>query len=129
MYRELWKERTTNGQAFSRAGGRRRYNARRKFEAATRQVMLLRMCGQGYVRLFLERGIQARMAEEFGVNKATISRDVKLIHRVFTDLASEPSSGRFLPPSFGEILKALEDATGFARMKQKLLQESRGGVG
>jgi hypothetical protein len=60
-----------------RAGGRRRYNARRKAAKFVRRARVL-------VRLMdfprpLPWGTQERLAAEFGVSPATIARDMRAI--------------------------------------------------
>ncbi len=58
--------------AARRAGGRRRYNADRRADALLRRHLVAQMLGEyGF-----ERGAQSRMAEELGVHRSTISRDL-----------------------------------------------------
>jgi hypothetical protein len=61
------------GEICRRAGGRRRYNARRKFLAEIRRFQL--------VKLFEEHdpfewGSRKKLAEKLGVSESTISRDI-----------------------------------------------------
>ena len=69
----------TSEQVFKRAGGRRRYNLQRQEAAEARR---------GEVRRLLDlygrhrRGVQARIARELGVSRATISRDVEIVSLV-----------------------------------------------
>lgn len=61
--------------AARRAGGRRRYNAERHDEMLLRRYQvahLLEEYGVGW-------GAQARMAEELGVSRATVCRDIAAI--------------------------------------------------
>lgn len=63
---------TTPEVAARRAGGRRRYNAARHEEMLLRRYRLAHLLEE----FGLERGAQSRMAEELGVNRSTISRDL-----------------------------------------------------
>jgi hypothetical protein len=57
-----------------RAGGRRRSNAERQARAWRRREEIKAMIGKAYM-LVLSRGLQANLAEYFGVNRSTIHRD------------------------------------------------------
>ncbi len=64
--------RTSPEAAARRAGGRRRYNADRQTDALLRRHLVAQMLGEyGF-----ERGAQSRMAEDLGVHRSTISRDL-----------------------------------------------------
>lgn len=125
MQRILWSEKACNREAFHRAGGRRRYNAMRKLGASARQIMLLKMCGNGYFRLFIERGFQAEMARELGVSKATISRDISLIRSVYTPLCRNLIPGHLIIPTVEQVIQALKERTGFTKMERNLPRETR----
>lgn len=72
-----WAAHTTNDEAIARARARRRYNAMRRDMARLRQVEVVRkLAAYG-----IYHGVQARIAEELGVSKATISRDVRAVLR------------------------------------------------
>jgi DNA-binding CsgD family transcriptional regulator len=63
-------------EAYRRAGGRRRYHARRKRDAEERRARVAELIIQwGWVQ-----GTQARIARELGVSEATISRDMRRIY-------------------------------------------------
>ena len=60
-------------EASKRAGGRRRYNAWRRFLADERRIEIGRLLAQrgfGW-------GIQRQLAQEVGVHPSTITRDLK----------------------------------------------------
>jgi hypothetical protein len=74
-----WSEETLDEFAYCRAGGRRAYNAQRRFAAAQRLAELARLlCVQGSN----DRGIQAKMARQFGVSRSTMSRDFAALRRL-----------------------------------------------
>jgi hypothetical protein len=74
------------------AGGRRRYNAQRKFLAEMRRIQL--------VKLFdkydpFEWGSRKKLAEELGVSEATISRDIaKLLYQASRPDLDSPAAQR-----------------------------------
>lgn len=73
MDRDAWAEYTTDTEMQRRAGGRRHYNAVRRFRAELRRRHLaawLRADAGGWY------GQQARAAHALGVSEATISRDL-----------------------------------------------------
>src|SRR5690349_6115939 len=72
-----WTAETTPEAAARRAGGRRRYNAWRQHLAFYRRVKLSRLLSAK--ESLIERGVQARLARELGVSRATICRDVRVI--------------------------------------------------
>jgi hypothetical protein len=59
-----------------RAGGRNRYNARRRLDTAIRRIRLLELLK---LHRLTVRGTQARLARELRVSEATVSRDVKAL--------------------------------------------------
>ncbi len=63
----------TTEQLYRRVGGRRGYNKRRLWLAERRRVAV----AQRLIALGWQHGVQARIAHEFGVSQATISRDVR----------------------------------------------------
>jgi len=73
-----WKV-TNAEEANKRAAGRRRYNLARQLEARTRRKRLSEVCKGGR----LPHGAQARLAREFGVSEATISRDLAHLRRLY----------------------------------------------
>jgi hypothetical protein len=74
-----WSEGVSDHEAAWRAGGRRRYNAWRKFRAEFRRRELARlMCVQGGPS-FWRSG--AALARRLGVSRATICRDRQALLR------------------------------------------------
>ena len=68
------RENQTSEQLSKRARGRRRYNLARQEAAAQRRGEVLRLLDlYGRAR----RGVQARIARELGVSRATVTRDVQ----------------------------------------------------
>jgi hypothetical protein len=78
MQRAVWSESTSSQEAWTRAGGRARYNAIRQLRATVRrhQVAELLQAAGG-----ISPGVQARIAAKLGVHRSTISRDVRAILR------------------------------------------------
>ena len=68
-----WTARTSLEIVRRRAGGRNRYNARRRLAAMIRRMRVMELLKGGSV---LERGTQARLARALAVSEATISRDI-----------------------------------------------------
>jgi hypothetical protein len=63
----------TAEQAYRRAGGRRRYNKQRKADALMRRLCILyHLHTQGY-----HLGTLSALADEWGVHRSTIGRDVR----------------------------------------------------
>lgn len=76
-----WSDSTTNHEAFSRASGRRQYNAQRQHIAAMRQAEVFRRAmAYGYVP-----GTKARIARELGVHRSTVTRDFRAAIRRLND--------------------------------------------
>jgi hypothetical protein len=73
-----WSAQTSPEEAYRRAAGRRAHNARRRFQAAERQVLV----AQRIAQLGLQHGVRARIALELGVRPSTIGRDIQ---RLFGD--------------------------------------------
>lgn len=71
-----WKEWlmvTTADEAYRRAGGRRRYNKQRRAEALFRRLCILHHLHTRGYRL----GTLTALADEWGVHRSTIGRDVR----------------------------------------------------
>lgn len=68
-----WSDSVNNAEASFRAGGRRHYNAVRQTLALVRQVQVAEMMLAGGSRW----GLQSEIARRLGVDRATISRDVR----------------------------------------------------
>jgi len=68
-----WSNFTTDAVANRRAGGRRHYNAMRQAAALVRQAMVAKLMLAGGSQW----GLQSQIARALGVDRATISRDVK----------------------------------------------------
>jgi hypothetical protein len=70
-----WSAPTSPAEVIARAGGRRRYNAKRQNEALIRRCRML--------ELFAEYGhgpgVRARIARELGVHRSTITRDFQAV--------------------------------------------------
>jgi hypothetical protein len=71
-----WTARTSLDVVCRRAGGRNRYNARRRITAALRRIHVAESLRYRSVH---DRGTQAALARELRVSAATISRDIKAI--------------------------------------------------
>jgi hypothetical protein len=90
-----WSAPTTAEEVARRAGGRRRYNTWRQHLAFFRRMEVARrLCAQGAV----QRGVQARIAREMRVSRATISRDVRYLRRL----------GHYYCPTCGAMVKPPE---------------------
>jgi len=76
-----WGCGTNDSEANRRAGGRRHYNAVRQSLAIVRQAEVANLYWAGGFRW----GGQSEIARKLGVDRATISRDVKLIKKVMRD--------------------------------------------
>ncbi|MBI3966634.1 MAG: HTH domain-containing protein [Chloroflexi bacterium] len=73
-----WSAPTSNTEAYRRAGGRRHYNAWRRFMAVDRQRLVAQLAlEEGFG--FFQRGAQARLAKRLGVSRSTICRDVEAL--------------------------------------------------
>jgi hypothetical protein len=73
-----WSDRTDFSVVCHRAGGRRAYNAKRRFCAAYRRMRLAKLLNK-YPPL--QRGIQSRLAAELGVSRSTVCRDMQRLLR------------------------------------------------
>jgi hypothetical protein len=83
-----WSRRTTNEEAARRAGGRRAYNCRRQLDAFERRFKVETAWWQMVdTEGLMTRGIQARLAERFGVSPTTICRDLAFIREGWAWLA------------------------------------------
>src|ERR1035438_10290764 len=71
-----WNAHTSLDIVSRRAGGRNRYNARRRVTAALRRIQVAESLRYSSVH---DRGTQAALARELKVSEASISRDVKAI--------------------------------------------------
>ena len=82
MDRGDWAGYTTETAMQRRAGGRRHYNAVRRFRAELRrrQLAALLLADEGGWW-----GQQARMARALGVSEATISRDLAWMHAAWRE--------------------------------------------
>jgi len=120
-----WSDGVLNSEASRRAGGRRRYNLLRKYLASFRKVMLLKACGNGYLGLFTGRGLQTQMAEKLGVSKATISRDVDLIYKVYERVGVDPKTCQFLNMGVEQLIQSVNEETGFEEMKKKFIRKGK----
>jgi hypothetical protein len=74
-----WSAPTTADEVARRAGGRKHYNSWRRWLAFCRRhtEVARRLFAQGA----WTRGVQARLARELGVSRATICRDVQYLLR------------------------------------------------
>lgn len=71
-----WRAPVSDDEAAHRAGGRRRYNAARRVQAWARRRQVADLLNKYGL---LEYGTQARIADELGVSRATVHRDVRAI--------------------------------------------------
>lgn len=69
-----WNKPVSAKEAHCRAGGRRRYNARRQEKARRRLETVLNM-------LWFTDMTRQEMAQSLGVSESTISRDLRFKHR------------------------------------------------
>ena len=72
---KTWTGVQTRDMVNRRAGGRRRINAERQARAWRRRNIIKQMLGGNVALLVTRRGLSARLAAQFGVNRSTISRD------------------------------------------------------
>jgi hypothetical protein len=79
MNKVQWSKSINDKSAARRAGGRRSHNAKRKRQMWQRRFAILQI----YATLEEgpPHGLQQALAERFGVDKATISRDVAWVER------------------------------------------------
>ena len=76
MQRSTWARWTHDEIAATRAGGRRRYNARRAAKADRRRFWVFHMFGNLPSDFpWWRYGVQATIAKIFGVSRSTICRD------------------------------------------------------
>lgn len=88
-----WGQPVSDSEAQRRAGGRRRYNAKRTGRKEYRRMLLAQMFKDSAPNFSLKRfpkkmhrwGFQAQAAEILGVSPATICRDLQAIWRERTD--------------------------------------------
>lgn len=85
---------TTPEAAARRAGGRRRYNRQRRDDMLLRRYVIARMIRDGL--LGMEWGSQSRLAEELGVTRSTICRDLQSL--LIDTKRRCPTCGRSLTP-------------------------------
>ena len=99
MNRQDWASVASDEAVKLRAGGRKRYNARRQFLAQIRQQLLVDLLHTGEIDS-LEWGWQTRAAEKLGVSRSTICRDHQEIRRIWLKVRRE---GRLRKPSDSEL--------------------------
>jgi hypothetical protein len=75
---QRWAERTDWDTVCRRAGGRRGYNARRRFLALYRRRRLLDLALKHDLSLF-DHGAQAELARRLGVHRSTVHRDLRAL--------------------------------------------------
>ena len=78
MNRATWSKPTSPEEAYRRAGGRAKYNAKRFDAAFERRQQLLLMLRHKAPR----RGDLVHLARSLGVSKATVCRDVALLRSI-----------------------------------------------
>lgn len=76
MDRQAWAARTSDAEAHRRAAGRRRYNAVRTLVADLRRGEIVRAMIEEHLDVFAW-GAQSQLAEQFGVSRSTICRDLQ----------------------------------------------------
>lgn len=69
-----WARRVPDAECHRRAGGRRRYNALRRFTADLRRYRMLQLVAEGRLELFAW-GFCRRAAEALNVSASTACRD------------------------------------------------------
>jgi hypothetical protein len=79
MNKGQWSKQVGGNESARRAGGRRRYNTKRKRQMWQRRFAILQIYATLEERP--PHGLQQALAERFEVNKATISRDVAWVER------------------------------------------------
>jgi hypothetical protein len=94
-----WTKLTTHNEAIRRAGGRRHYNSVRQLDALLRLVEIHRLVGE----YGMGHGVRQRIADELGVHRSTISRQLRPYGRA--PRATKPSSAG---PSTAQWIRALE---------------------
>jgi DNA invertase Pin-like site-specific DNA recombinase len=68
-----WSAPTSGSEVHRRAAGRTKYNSVRRFKADLRRVEVQKLFAQyGFAR-----GARARIARELGVDRSTVSRDIR----------------------------------------------------
>jgi hypothetical protein len=75
-----WSQEIDTNSAYRRAGGRRHYNAVRRFIQERRRAEVARLLS-GKGALF-RRGIQVELARELNVSRSTICRDIAYLIRL-----------------------------------------------
>jgi hypothetical protein len=92
-----WSAPTDSQAAYQRAGGRRGYNARRRFQADVRRWSLVLDLLFEYG--LMTRGVLSRIARELGVSRSTVCRDRRAL---LTSFRPCPRCGapvpKLLPP-------------------------------
>jgi len=100
MDRIAWTARVSSGEAHRRAGGRRRYNAWRRFAQLHRRHLLseaLQETGMG-------RGYQSQLARRLGVHRSTVHRDVQaLLGQIREEGRRKPNNGRARDETGGTV--------------------------
>jgi hypothetical protein len=96
-----WSQWTDAETARRRAGGRRHYNAVRRFRAMFRRLEVARLLSS----VIPKRGEQTRIARALGVSRATISRDIAFLR---DESLPCPSCGRFRFAVAPELFRGLE---------------------
>lgn len=92
---QQWRDAIPVQQAYRRAGGRRGYNAVRQIRARLRrnEILARMVVGTSFLPL-INRGAQARLAEEFRVHRSTIHRDIGAIFAELREAAELKESVR-----------------------------------
>jgi DNA invertase Pin-like site-specific DNA recombinase len=77
-----WSSPVSTAEAYARAAGRRHYNAKRRDQALARQAEIVRRWDRAALLGApnpLAYGGKTRLAREFGVSAATVTRDLRRI--------------------------------------------------
>jgi hypothetical protein len=87
-----WSEEIDTDAAYRRAGGRRHYDAVRRFIQAHRRFKVPRLLS--YKGTLFRRGIQTELARELNVSRSSIYRDIAYLLPLATDGGGNLSTAR-----------------------------------
>ena len=85
MNADAWTNPVSKDEAQKRAGGRRSYNARRQNAALLRQHQIADLLRDMSGGLF-DWGFRSELSRKFGVSRATITRDLQHLMRLYDSI-------------------------------------------